>query len=133
MLDLSSLHLALTSLRRAIQRSQTDLEDEELRDAVIQRFGYTYELCWKMLKRRLEIDAPTPSQIDGFSFRELMREGAERGLIEKVEQWLTYREQRNITSHTYDSLKAQSVYETALVFVSDAQSLLESLEERNRG
>jgi hypothetical protein len=49
-LDLSSWKKALNSLERAIARSTASPADEELRDAVIQRFEYCYELSWKMLK-----------------------------------------------------------------------------------
>ena len=130
-LDLSPLQKALNSLNRAIVRSQKAPDDEELRDAVIQRFEYTYELSWKMLKRQIEQESPTPSEIDRLSFRDLLREGAERGMIADVEKWMDYREQRNITSHTYDDNKAKSVYESALSFYDDAKTLLSELERRN--
>lgn len=130
-LDFSSLKKALESLNRAILRSQNESDDEELRDAVIQRFEYTYELSWKMLKRQIEQEFPTPSEVDRLSFRDLLREGAERGMITDVEKWMDYREQRNITSHTYDEQKAESVYESALSFYDDAKALLDELERRN--
>lgn len=130
-LDLSSFQKALGSLERAIQRSQADRGDEELRDSVIQRFEYTYELSWKMLKRQLEIDAPTPEMIDALGFRDLIREGAERGLIRDPAAWFEYREQRNITAHTYDEKKAAQVYMTALRFYGDALALFRELEKRN--
>lgn len=73
-LDLSSLQNALASLRRALTRWQAAGEqDEELRDACIQRFEYTFELSWKMLQRRLERDLPDAQSVDAMSFRELMR------------------------------------------------------------
>jgi len=47
-LDLTSFHDALASLQRAVTRWQaTGQQDEELRDACIQRFEYTFELSWK--------------------------------------------------------------------------------------
>lgn len=47
-LDLSSLMNAVTRLEAAFSRSPgNDLE----RDGGIQRFEYTYELCWKMIRR----------------------------------------------------------------------------------
>lgn len=56
-LNLSSLRDALALLNRALARWQTTgAQDEELRDACIQRFEYTFELSWKMLQRRLELD-----------------------------------------------------------------------------
>jgi len=130
-LDFSALEKAVSSLERGVERASSALGDEELRDAVIQRFEYTYELCWKMLKRQIEADAATPAAVDGYSFRDLLREGAERGMITHVEEWFGYREQRNITSHTYDEKKAVSVYKTALKFLPDAKALLAVLKERN--
>lgn len=79
-LDLTSLRDALASLQRALTRwLGTDAQDEELRDACIQRFEYTFELSWKMLQRRLELDLPDARSLDAMSFRELMRSGGERG------------------------------------------------------
>ena len=63
-LDFSALKKAVATLERGIERSISAPADEELRDAVIQRFEYTYELCWKMLKRQVEAEAATPSAID---------------------------------------------------------------------
>jgi hypothetical protein len=80
-----ALECSLTSLERAATRALGAPVDEELRDATIQRFEYTYELAWKMLERHLEAVVPDPARIDTLSFRELMREGAERGLIDQIE------------------------------------------------
>lgn len=83
-LDLSSLERAAASLGRALARASNAPGDEDLRDACIQRFEYTFELCWKMLKRCLELDLPTPSEVDAYSFRQLLRVGGERGLVADV-------------------------------------------------
>jgi len=130
-LDLSSFKKALGSLQRAIERAEAARKDEELRDAVIKRFEYTYELSWKMLKRRLELDAPNPADIDQMSFKDLIREGAERGLVRDPEQWMGFREQRNISSHTYDEKKAASVYKTALNFYPESRVLYDELAGRH--
>jgi nucleotidyltransferase substrate binding protein (TIGR01987 family) len=130
-LDLSALEKALDSLRRAVVRSAGSPEDSELRDAVIQRFEYTYELCWKMLKRRIELDSPNPAAVDAMSFKDLLRDGAERGLIGDVGKWMIYRDGRNITAHTYDEKKAAAVHRTAVEFLPDAAALLNSLRNRN--
>lgn len=130
-LDLTSWKRALGSLERAIVRSTAAANDEELRDAVIQRFEYCYELSWKMLKRHLEQVVPDPGIVDHWSFRELMREGAERGLIVAVEPWIEYRYQRNMTAHAYDEEKAVRVYKSAQSFIVDAKKLLAVVEQRN--
>ena len=60
MLNLRSLKKALESLRVAYeiydQKLQPEFEQEKivLRDGVIQRFEFSFELSWKTLKRYLE-------------------------------------------------------------------------------
>jgi nucleotidyltransferase substrate binding protein (TIGR01987 family) len=130
-LDLTSWKRALASMERAIRRSTATPADEELRDAVIQRFEYSYELSWKMLKRHLEQVVPDPGSVDQWSFKELMREAAERGLVAAVEPWLEYRHQRNMTAHVYDEEKARRVYESARSFLGDAKALLAEVDRRN--
>lgn len=120
----------MDSLDRGLERAQAAPADEELRDGAIQRFEYTYELAWKSLKRILELDAASPDSIDILSFRDLIRLGAERGFIEEPSEWFEFREERNISSHTYDEAKAAEVYASALRFRPVARRLLEKLEER---
>lgn len=74
---------------------------------------------------------PDPAAADQWSFKQLMREAAERGLIAAVEPWMEYRYQRNQTAHVYDEDKAWLVYRTALSFLGDARKLYEAVEQRN--
>ncbi len=131
-LDLSSFHKALASLARAIARSQQAPDDEELRDAVIQRFEFTFELAWKTMKRQLEQEVAEPASVDRLGFHDLLREAAERGLLTDIETWMEYRRRRNITAHTYDQEKAKSVYRSALRFSPAAMALAEEVSRRNR-
>ena len=98
-LDLTSLEKALTSLQKSIERYGRKPEDEELRDSVIQRFGTSYELCWKMLSKELQQRTPSPSQTPSLDFKSLVREESRFGLIDDPEVWFEYRRMRNITSH----------------------------------
>jgi len=103
-LDLSSLQKAVDSLQRAtnvaskLKNEQTDKDRTEVvRAGVIQNFEFTYELCWKFMKRWLEVNGEGAS-VDGASRKELFRIAAERRLIEKVEAWFAYTESRNETA-----------------------------------
>jgi nucleotidyltransferase substrate binding protein (TIGR01987 family) len=129
LVDLSSLRLALASLQRALARwNASQGQDEELRDACIQRFEYSFELSWKMLKRRLEIDLPDAHSVDGMSFRDLVRIGGERGLLPDVDAWMVFRDKRNITSHTYNAAKAAEVAAIIPSFAAQAADLLARLD-----
>jgi nucleotidyltransferase substrate binding protein (TIGR01987 family) len=129
-LDLTSLQKALAALERALTPAGAAPEDEELRDACIQRFELTYELAWKMLKRRLEMDLPNPQEVDAMSYRALIRVGAEQGLIDDVADWFIYRDKRNLTSHTYDAAKAAEVAACLPAFAAHARRLLEKLQAK---
>ena len=130
-LDLSSYEKALASLQRVLERSRTVPGDEDIRDACIQRFEYTYELAFKMLKRQLEQELPSSEELDQLPFKEMIRVGAERGLITVPERWFDYRDKRNITSHTYDEEKARAVFAVLADFAADAAALLASLKTRH--
>jgi nucleotidyltransferase substrate binding protein (TIGR01987 family) len=131
-LDLGSFERSLASLQRALQRSEASPQDEELRDACIQRFEYTFELAWKMLKRRLERDLPGAAELDSLSFRSLMRVAAEQGLIDDPAPWFVHRERRNLTSHTYNAAKAAEVRAALPAFAADAAALLWRLQVRGQ-
>lgn len=129
-LDYSALQKAIKSLEIAVNRSLTVPQDEMIRDAVIQRFEYTYELCWRMLKRQLEQEVPDPKRLDTLSFKDLIREALEKGISLDMPRWVKYRNERNISTHTYDEEKAQIVYQAAIKFLPDAKKLLAELLKR---
>jgi nucleotidyltransferase substrate binding protein (TIGR01987 family) len=137
-LELNSLRSSVAALNAVLAKSD-DIKimrglDEITRNAVksgvIQHFEFTYELCWKFMKRWLEMNIG-PNTADGVTRRELFRLAAENRLIVDVAQWFRYEKARNITSHTYDQNVAKSVYLVARDFAGDAQKLLDALEARN--
>ncbi len=136
-LDLSALENAIHKLEKSIEYSKSEIaiKDaeifEQFRNSVIQCYEFTYELCWKMLKRKIEVDAPDSTLIDRMSFKDLIREGAERGFIATPIAWFKYREDRNLTSHTYDFKIAERVYLRAILFLSDAKNLFNELKAKN--
>jgi nucleotidyltransferase substrate binding protein (TIGR01987 family) len=136
-LKLTSLKKAIGRLKEAIEFSHSDmaLQNEKLfeqfRNSVIQCFEFTYELSWKMLKRQLELDVPTPSIIDELSYNDMIREAAVRGYIDEPVQWIKYRKERNITSHAYDEKLSQEIYKTAIQFLKDAEQLFLNLDRKN--
>jgi len=139
-LDLGSLRAAVQALANAIDvvsSPEFAVADPRWRDTlvagVVQHFEFTFELCWKMLKRQLEREMPSPSELDGLSYRELFRLGHERGLVTAVEPWFEFRELRNITANTYARDKALKVAAGAPALLSQARALLGAIEARNHG
>lgn len=52
-LDLSPLDRAIDRLNEGLVRYQQDISDTQIRDGLIQRFEFSYEISHKMLKRYL--------------------------------------------------------------------------------
>jgi len=124
---MSENRLILTPYKKALHSLSKGLKqpkDEFTRDAVIQRFEYTYELSWKMLKRYLAEE----TGIREFNVKNLYREAGRQNLIDNVEKWFEYHAARNLTSHTYNEITAEETYETAKRFLPDAEKLLSNLE-----
>lgn len=123
MLELSSLKKAIKSLQEALDEYDKNSNDF-MRDSCIQRFEYTYELSWKMLKRHLELTAANPAEIDELSFQELIRKGCEKGLLlGEWSDWKLYRIARGTTSHAYDENKAEEVFAVIPAFLKEAEHL----------
>lgn len=129
-LDISSLKNAVQQLQKGIEIAEAEPMKEIIRDGVIQRFEYCYELSQKMIKRTLETQFD--EKIDTMVWNDVLRSAAERGLISNIEQWFEYRNERNKTSHTYDSSVANLVYISAKKFLPDVQFLLAALEQYSR-
>jgi nucleotidyltransferase substrate binding protein (TIGR01987 family) len=129
-LDFTSLEKAIDALQRGIIRSTASPQDEELRDAVIQRFEFTMDLSWKFIQRFLkEIGIPDS---EFRTKRDLFREAARIDLIGAPEKWFAYYEARNATSHTYNPEIADQVYQKALEFFNAANALLNALKDENK-
>lgn len=131
-LSLTALKKSVASLSVAIQEQTDNLTPTQKllhRDGIIQRFEYTYELCWKFMRRALK-EAEGESRLDILANRhDLFRLAAQVGIIQDVTVWMTYHEARNRTSHIYDEVVAQEVFSVATTFIDDAKDLLEKLEK----
>jgi len=136
-LDLTSLRKALSDLEESLGHFSSELaKDPSLRrtlmSACIQSFEFTFELAIKLMKRQLELILPSQSNVDHMLFMDLIRSAAEAGLIDDVARYRTYREKRNITSHTYDQAKAEEIMAVLPDFRDDVRRLLAELERKNR-
>ncbi|NPV02822.1 MAG: nucleotidyltransferase [Brevinematales bacterium] len=138
MLDLGGLKRALDSMEKLAEKmSDKDfmgtldgITRKGLRSGMIQNFEFTYELCWKMMKRWIEGNIGRV-YIEGVSRRELFRFARESLLIDNIEKWMNYHEARNITSHTYNEEMADEVFRIAMDFIIEAQKLYSAIEAKN--
>lgn len=132
-LELSSFDKVMLLLDEGIQRYQKDITDTQIRDGLIQRFEFTYELSHKMLKRFLESTSASPANIDEMAFQDLIRTGNEQGLLlSDWARWKKYREMRSRTNHTYDESVALLVVAEIPAFLQEARFLNAQLHARNK-
>ncbi|TCP96588.1 nucleotidyltransferase substrate binding protein (TIGR01987 family) [Cricetibacter osteomyelitidis] len=130
MLDITPLKNVVLRLDEGLKRYQSDISDTQIRDGLIQRFEFTYELSHKMLKRYLESVSPTPDLFDKISFQELIRRANEQDLLlGNWTDWRQYREIRSRTGHTYDENIAVEVVADIPKFLTEAIYLTEKLEK----
>jgi len=133
-LDFTSFEKAILQLDEGLRMAAGTPDNKLMRDGVIQRFEYTYELSHKMLKRFLEATEASPEQFDEMSFADLIRTASERGLVlHGWDKWSQYRKLRGTTSHTYDAKKAAEVFEAIPGFLEDARHLLQKMRSRQEG
>ncbi|MDN5873859.1 MAG: nucleotidyltransferase substrate binding protein [Sinobacteraceae bacterium] len=136
---MSKIQLNITPLARATQRLDEgltrylqDTRDDQIRDGLIQRFEFTYELSHKLLKRYLALVSASPEQYDRMPFADLIRSGNKQGLL--LSDWTTwreYREMRNKASHTYKEEVALEVVEKIPAFLKETQYLEQQLKDRS--
>jgi len=121
-LDVTPLANATARLREGLARHKSEPLDEQLRDGLIQRFEFTYELTHKTLRRYLQERAPSSEEVARMSFAELVRAGTAQGLLRaEWPAWRHFRDIRTRTTHTYDA-------DTAAAVVAEIPSFLDEVE-----
>ena len=110
-LELSGLKQAIASLAQAIHLAKNmpdNIEFDIVRDSVIQRFEYTYELSWKLLQRWIKVNV-SPEESDPRTKKDLFRLAAKKKMIADPTAWFGFAEARNTVAHTYNEDKADFV------------------------
>ena len=100
-LALQSYESALARLHEALALDETGI----VRDALIQRFEFTFEMAWKAMYRWLRARG---ADVNEEAFAVLPRAFA-NNLITDEAAWSETRQKRNLTSHTYREQMAVEV------------------------
>jgi len=94
---------AVLRLKEALDE---DISNPLVYDGVIQRFEFTYELTWKLIKAYLEYEGIAPVNTPRSAFKEAFA----AGLIIDGDAWVDMIEDRNLTVHTYNEQMAKEIY-----------------------
>lgn len=131
-LDLSPLKNALHKLIEGRDRYLTNIEDSQIRDGLIQRYKFSYDISHKILKRYMEMSSANPEIYDAMQFSQLIRSANEMSLLKRDwTRWKIFREMRSKSSHTYDEKIAIEVVSIIPDFIEEATFLLSSLKLKN--
>ncbi len=130
MLDLTIFENAIVSFDEILNRYDKEFHDNAIRDAVIQRFEYTYSLAIKTLMRYLKLTLPEVTETP--TFNETIRTANQMGLLfSNLEKWDLYRQKRNLSSHTYNEQMANEVISITKDFNEEVHFLLNRLKAKN--
>jgi len=93
---------ALNKLTEGVANARDELD----RDGVIQRFEFTFESFWKLLKLILQYEG-----FDCRSPRSCIKEAFKRDIIVDSELFLDMLEDRNLSSYVYDEQTSIEIFE----------------------
>ena len=119
---------AFTLFEEAVELARTKNLSKLEEQGLIQRFEFTHELAWNVLKDYFEYQGNT--SITGS--RDATREAFNKGLVSYGAGWMEMIKSRNQSSHTYNDEiatelvnKATSVYyQLFVLFIAKMNSLL---------
>lgn len=130
-LDLSPLANAVARLTEGLARYLQDTSDSQIRDGLVQRFEFTYEISHKLLRRYLAMVSASPHEVDALPFPDLIRTANQQGLLlSDWPRWRQFRDMRARTSHSYDEAIALQVVAEIPAYLAEASYLCERLQAR---
>ena len=128
-LDLTLLFNSLDTLKESYKDYQAETNSkmkEYIKDSCIKRFEYTYETAKKIMNKYLKKEYDKTEK--ELTINNIFREMYGLDLIENFENWVSYREQRNYTSHEYDDSHAGEILALIPNFIKDVDFLYEKLQ-----
>lgn len=109
-MDIGRLKERIEEYCKAVLRLKEALDEDTsnplVYDGVIQRFEFTYELTWKLVKAYLEYEGIAAVNTPRSAFKEAFA----AGLILESDTWMDMIEDRNLTVHTYNEQMAKEIY-----------------------
>lgn len=107
---LDSYHKALARLAEIVGASKKRALNEFERDGLVQRFEFTHELSWKLMKAYAEYQG-----FDGIGgSRDATRKAFEMSLISDGQSLMDMIKSRNETSRNYDGSMADDVVDSII-------------------
>ena len=114
---------AVSRLEEACERLRADPQsDSLLRDGLIQRFEFSFELGWKTVQAKAAAEGVVVR-----SPKSALAHALASGWIESEANWFRILEARNLSSHTYNERTAAELAVTIFDFLEPLLSLADAL------
>lgn len=125
-----ALEKSLQTLREAWIAYQNNKNDELtsiIADSCIQRYEYTLETAWKLMKKYLKLTYGKSDE--ELTVNNIFRLMSGYNMIGNWENWKEYYIKRNETAHEYNIEKSRSVLTVISRFIADAEILVASFKK----
>lgn len=114
---------ALSRLQEALEK---DISDDIIIDGIIQRFEFTFEQSWKVMKLYLEDQGVLD---EALAPRSTIRVAFKHKIISNGDVWIEMMLDRNRTSHMCDETTAKNIVERVkTIYMNEFNSLKNFLE-----
>ena len=111
----------------------SELEKQLYRSACVKEFEIILELSAILLKKTLKDYFADISAVNRLSFKNVFRQWVQFSIIKPndVEEWISFRDVRNQTSHEYDENHANELLKHISKFIELAKRLSKALESND--
>ncbi len=118
---------AFLLLREAVEIMETRALSQLEKEGVIQRFEYTMELSWKVMKDYLESENVVFEQVTP---RTVIRKAFEAKLVKNGDLWMEMLDARNSMSHKYELEEFEELIEDLqLNYLDEFKKFYQKLNE----
>jgi len=122
----------IDNLSKAItyaQSNQNEIFFEYIQESVIQRFEYTFESSWKLLKLVLK---EYHDWNDSWGPKEVLKQAEKNNYLQHGFEWMDMLEARNLSSHSYEEYHAQAIYTKVLSYLDEFTLLYDTISHKLR-
>ena len=130
-LSIENLKQALETLEKAFSIYSASDENidilEMYQDSCIQRFEYTFECAWKIMKKYFKLQYNKTEE--ELSMNNIFRLMESFEFVPTWLNWKNYNQLRNNTSHEYNKIKAKKVISILPVFINEVKAIIARLEQ----
>ena len=124
MTDLSKLKKSLQNLEHALKIFEKEKKNPLHSAAVSKLFEVCFEYTWKTLKSHIQ-----RSGLEAYSPRDVIKAAGQTHIIENVEKWLEFLEDRNLSVHDYIGIDDKDYLKSIQDFSVDLKVVLKRLEK----